>query len=463
MVYSTKIRNNLYIPLAIVTNAVLWGGALLYLSTAEPIYVSGWSATLPDIGERTNINLPQIGTTTSDVNSTFDRNNRDPRENYSFIATSGAVVKEAASRMGLTAEEFGNPRVEIIDNTTLMGFSVSSNDPQEAYMKAVTLNEVVGERIVTLRGEESNTRKAELEVALEESELRLNIAQDRLSNYKAGTGLVSRDQLNQLSASLEQLRFERALTLAQQRETDARFNELSRGLNVSTNQVADAFLLNADEVFTQNLLAYAESTRNVESLKQQLGDNHPVMARELAQQASTREAIYARAQQLTGRPLDEASLAQISLRTGGGGSREGLFEQTFTAKVERDGLTANFGEINNQITELESRLRNFAGQEAGLNALERDVNVAEAIFTSYLTRLNNLNTVAFGSFPPLQVVSEPVVPGAPSSPRTSLILLGTGVASILLTLVILAAWRRQYYLADVFEEVPTVTTLSPSN
>ncbi len=455
MISSGKMRNTPYISLALVANALVWGSALLYLSASEPTYVSEWAATLPDIGERTNINLPTIGTTTSDVNSSFDRNNRDPRENYKFIATSDSVIQDAANRLGMSSGEFGQPRVEMIDNTTLIQFSVESNDPEKAYAKALTLNEVMNERIITLRGEEANTRKSELEGALEEAELKLDLAQDRLSAYKANSGLVSRDQLNRLSGNLEDLRIERANTLALQKETNARFSELSRGLNVSGEEVADALLLNADEVFIQNLAAYADSTRNVESLKQQLGPNHPVMARELAQQASTREATFVRAQQLLGRPLDERSLAQISLRGGGGGSREGLFEQTFIAKVEGDGLAANFGEINNQIAELDSRMRNLASQEAALNALERDVNVAEAIFTSYSTRLNNLNTVAFGSFPPLQIISEPVQPEEASSPRASLVLLGTGVASFLITAAIIALWRRQYiYEAAIGERQP---------
>ena len=88
--------------------------------------------------------------------------------------------------------------------------------------------------------------------------------------------------------------------------------------------------------------------------------------------------------------------------------------------------------------------------------------IAEAVFTSYLTRLNSLSGEAFGSYPPVQVVSEPTEASEPSSPQVPLVLLGTVLASALLTLALASlAWQRRRLAQQQQLELPLAVKASP--
>ncbi|MEM6435395.1 MAG: hypothetical protein AAF773_16310, partial [Cyanobacteria bacterium P01_D01_bin.115] len=202
-------------------------------------------------------------------------------------------------------------------------------------------------------------------------------------------------------------------------------------------------------------LEYSEATRRVAVLDDQLGPNHPTLVREAARQASSQAAMIERAQLLLGYTVNETAIAQLLLRSEGGGVERGnLFQETLIAGVDNEGLAAQLGSLDEQITVLEGRLRGLAAEESTLAALNRDVDIAEAVFTSHLTRLNSLSGEAFGSYPPVQVVSEPSEASEPSSPQVPLVLLGTVVASALLTLALASlAWQRRR-LAAAQNELP---------
>lgn len=430
--------------LILVSNLALWGVALTYLATAQRTYTSSWSAILPDVEENTRITLPDIGATTSEVRSPFEARNSDPRETYKFIASGTPVRNRAAEILGISASEFGNPSVEIIDNTTLMKFVVSGDSSEIAYQKAVALKEAFTERLEELRIESTQRRRSVIENALDSARDELKQAQQELAAYKSSVGLVSGEQLIQLSSNIEDLLIDRATLVAEQQQASARLNELSSNLNVSSQKIADAFLLEADEVFRQNLIEYSEATRQVEVLKDQLGPNHPAMVRETARQTSSRDAMLTRASELLGYAIGEQSIAQLMLRSEGGGADRGvLFQEAFVAQVDNQGLAARLTGLDGQLNGLNSRLRDMAKEEATLETLGRNVTIAEAVFTSYLTRLNSVNTELFGSYPPIQIVNEPVEAKSPSSPKTEFILLGTVLASLLITLALVSLALQQ--------------------
>ena len=444
------------LPLVIVvSNLVLWGLSLTYLATAQRTYDSRWAITLPSAEENTRITLPEIGAATSEVRSPFEARNQDPREIYKFIATGASVRNRASEISGIPVGEFRSLRAEIIDNSTLLQFSVEGTEAARTYEKAQVLQEAFTDVLAELRAEETQRRRVSIEASLEAARDELEQSQQAVSAYKSSVGLVSGEQIVQLSGNIEDLLIARATLAAQQQQADARLNELSSSLQISREGIRDAFLLEADEVFRQNLLEYSEATRRVSVLDDQLGPNHPTLVREAARQSSSQAAMIERAQQLLGYAVNETAIAQLLLRSEGGGVERGnLFQETLIAGVDNEGLAAQLGSLDEQITVLEGRLRGLAAEESTLAALNRDVDIAEAVFTSHLTRLNSLSGEAFGSYPPVQVVSEPSEASEPSSPQVPLVLLGTVVASALLTLALASlAWQRRR-LAAAQNELP---------
>lgn len=422
-----------YLFFGLLANAALWSASLFYLKVTEPTYTSEWSVTLPGTGSETNINLPNIGNATAQDRTPYDSPNRDPRENYKFIASSAPVIRAAAEQVGLTPGEFGSPRIEIIDNTSLMRFTVNGDSPEEAQAKAIALHDAFEQRLTSLRTDEKNRRNSGVEDTLQQARGELEAAQARLSDFKARSGLTSVAQVERLSSNIEDLRSQRALLMAERQQVAAQLQQLSSNLNISAPQVAEAFTLSADQRFQQNLTDYSQATATLESLEQQFGPNHPVVVRERTRQEASRTAMFSRAQSLLGRPVTEANLAQLSVQ-GNDSARENLFSQVITTQVTQQGFNARTTELDQQMVQLEGRLRDMAQALSTLETLNRDVTIAEALFSSALTRLNLRAADTSGSYPSTQMLTEPSLPSEASSPRTQFVLMGTAMGSLLITM-----------------------------
>jgi uncharacterized protein involved in exopolysaccharide biosynthesis len=142
-----------------------------------------------------------------------------------------------------------------------------------------------------------------------------------------------------------------------------------------------------------------------------------------------------------GKPFSLASLKQLNLNgTNSSTAREALFQQLVTVQADQKGLTAQAQTMDQQIIELEKRLKELAQQESNLDALKRDTQVAEAVFSSTLTRLDIGKSNAFGSYPLIQIVAEPSLSDSPIAPKKSYVYLGAGLGSFFSTTGFALLW-----------------------
>lgn len=455
-----------YLLAGVAANALLWSAASTFLKSAPSNYVSEWSITLPAAGSITNINLPNIGTTTAQDRTPYDSPVRDPRENYKFIIASRPVREAAAAKLGMTTGEFGSPRVEIVDNTTLINLSMEGETPDLAQQKAIALYEAFQEKLEQLRLEEKTRREGGIQTTLRDAQRKLEVAQSRLSEFKARSGLTSPSQVEQLSNNIESLRGQRAILMADKQQAIAQSRQLSSNLNVSPPQVTDALTLNSDQLFQQNLLDYSQATAALDALSTQLGPNHPAIVQAKTKRDGALAAMRQRGQLLLGRSVNQDTLARFSIQ-GDNSARENLFQQVITNQSNQSGLEARASELTSQIAQLEGRLKTLAQNLSTLESLQRDVTIAEALFSSALARLNLGQSDAFGSYPQVQTITEPELPGGTSDTSRRLVLLGTSLASILTTLGITTLWlrsRRPLTLQDngVLQSVEVAATEAAS-
>jgi uncharacterized protein involved in exopolysaccharide biosynthesis len=432
-----------YLLLGILGNAAMWSLASYYLKVAPRAYTSNWVLTLPDQGASTEVSLPNIGGATSRAASPYGNN--DPRENYKFIISSQPVREAAAAKLNLSTGEYGSPQIKIIDNSTLISFEFEGDTPQEAQAKAIALNEAFNERLNELRVQQAAQEEVKVQATLADAQKKLATDQARLSDYQARSGLTSEVQIDQLSANIEQLRKQRAEVTAQQQQSRARLGQLSNNLKISAPQAADAFVLKADQLFQQYGVDYSTATAALAVLNAKYGPNHPVVVRERSKQNSAQAALIARSQALLGRPADSTILAQLNLGGSeqGGTARETLFQDLVTVQVEEQGLQASAQELDRQIFQLEARLKNLAQLNTNLDALRRNMQISETVFSSTVAKLDLGKSDIFGSYPPVQLLTEPSLPDSPSSPKTTLVLLGAGVGSVFFTLGLITLWLYQ--------------------
>jgi uncharacterized protein involved in exopolysaccharide biosynthesis len=437
-----KKNGKRYLFIGIVANAIIWSGALLYLMVKSPAYASQWAIALPRTElSSTDVDVPNIGQSSSQRESLYSTQNSDPRENYKFLAGTDEVLEVAANQLDMSAEEFGQPQVEIVTNATLMQFETEGDSPQQAQKKALAFHRAFKEKLNELRMQETTQQDRSLEVTLGSAQEKLQAAQQRLSEYKAGSGLSSSDQLANLSDNLEQLRQQRAETVAQMEQVSARFKQQSRSLNLSAQQAVDAFVLQSDQLFQQHLSDYSEASAEVANLKANFLPSYPPLMERQAEKEAARAALLQRAQSLLERSVSLATLEKLNLVNNYSSSRAALFQELVSLQEQRQGLQSQAQELGQQIAQLESRLATLSQKESKLSSLQRDVRVAEAIFSSTLTRLETSRS-NLTSYPSISLLTKPSLPEEPSAPNTKFVLLGTAVGSFFLTTGVISLWLR---------------------
>lgn len=433
-----------YLLLGLATNVAFWSSAFLYLKVTPPTYTSYSAINLPGASSNANVSLPGIGQASYENVSPYAfSSSQDPRENYKFIAESEPVLSAAAARLKMSSGEFGSPRIKVVANTTVMGVEFKGVSPEQARNKSLAFYKALEARLDELRTQEAIRRDVGSQRGLDSSQKKLQIAQKRLSDYKARSGLNSDEQIKDLTTNIEQLRRQRAEILASQQQASTRLEQLSANLKLSAPQATDAFVLQTDQVFQQNLKNYSDASAAVVVLESKFLPSHPTLVTEKAKRDATQQALLARSQSLLGRPVSLVTIKQLNLsNTNADNGRDTLFQELVKVQVDQKGLTAQAQAIDEQINLLENRLKKLAQQESKLDALKRDMQVAEAVFSSTLTKLDIGKSNTFGSYPLIQILTEPSLPSSPTQPKKLYVYLGAAVGSLFSTTGLTLLWLR---------------------
>ncbi|BAY33481.1 hypothetical protein NIES2107_53770 [Nostoc carneum NIES-2107] len=440
-----KARWQPYLFLGIATNLVFWLSAFCYLKFTEPIYTSQSAINLPGSGSNANVNLPGIGNASYENSSPYSYStSQDPRENYKFIAEGEAVLNKAATQLNMSLEEFGSPRIKLLDNTTIMEVEIQGKSPEEAQEKSIAFYRALEAELNKLRFQEANRRDIGFQAALKASQIKLQVAQQRLSTYKNISGLNSDVQIKELTINIEQLRKQHSEILAQEQQAKTREQQLSANLKVSASKATDAFVLQTDQIFQQTLKNYSEASANLVILESKFLPNHPTVVTEKAKLEAAQNALLVRTQVLLGRQISLENIQQLSLNTNNTNAspREEIFQELVKVQAEQKGLTSQAQKLYEEITQLEKRLKNLTQKESDLDGLKRDMQVAEAVFTSNLTRLDIGKTNAFGSYPFIQIITEPNLPDSPTQPKPAFVYLGATAGSLFTTAGVVLLWLR---------------------
>jgi DNA-binding NarL/FixJ family response regulator len=140
-----------YVPSWWAGNGIIWGLAILYLLFKSPTYTSKWSISLASNQNSSSINLPDVSSLNSNSEPPSQNNLFDPRQDYKFLLGEKEILSIAAAQMGVEPQKFGEPNVEIVDNTTMMRISIDGNTPEVAQQKAIALQTILERKLQTLR------------------------------------------------------------------------------------------------------------------------------------------------------------------------------------------------------------------------------------------------------------------------------------------------------------------------
>ncbi|MBD2449491.1 hypothetical protein H6G76_20450 [Nostoc sp. FACHB-152] len=446
----TKIVKNRksYFLLWLLSNAIIWSLALLVLKKIPASYTSEWTIAFPGAKTSSNVNLPGIGQASTYSDSNFNTQSSDPRENYKFIALTDEVIKTAANQLNISIEDFGKPQIKILDNTTFMQFRLAGNTPQQAQQKAIVFQRVLEAKLEELRKVETSKENSSLEASLNNAGKKLQAAQRQLYEYKANSPLISSDQLRDLSVNVEGLRRQRSETLAQLKQVSTKFTQLSASLGLSAQDAVDALVLQSNPLFQRYLGDYSTTSGQLASLSAKYMPTHPAVITKQMEKDAANAALLKQAQSLLGRPVSQVAIEQLNINSGGslGASSERavFFQQLISLQTDQQGLQAQAQELAQQIKQLESRITYLSQKESQLDNLQRNTKIAEAVFSSTLTKLDLGKSNISVYYPQFVLLSPPNLPAESSSPKTLLVLFGAVVGSFFLTTGVGFLWFNNH-------------------
>jgi uncharacterized protein involved in exopolysaccharide biosynthesis len=442
-----ETRKQRYIATGVIGCVVIWSVSLAYLEFSPRNYTAGFVFVLPGTGASSSLDLATLGQATSTSSSPFSSAEMSPTENYRKMLLGRQLLAATADKVGEAPESFPTPKIELSDQTKLIGVKITGRTPAQAEARAEALQTAFQEMLDRLRTDEIETRDTAYRSRLSGYKGAVDGARQRLIDYEATTGLVSADQYGSIVASVERLRDimrDVDSKLANQRAGVA---ELIHQLDVTPEQANIALLLRSDPTFQGLLDQFAKEEAEMATLIGTHGQNNPRVVDLQAERASTTGKMSARAVELVGHRVDVLKSRDLSIHD----ERARLFERLIGQITDARGMEAMQGELASQIATEQARVLRLAPAASRLDDLKRDVQVAEAVFSSALARVDTTKADFYASYPLVQNFETPELPSRPSSPLPILAITGGFAATLLILASLVLTWLRTALLQRILK------------
>ncbi|WGW02396.1 GumC family protein [Tropicibacter oceani] len=415
----------------------IWAPITGYLTSAPLSYTSQMSLILPGSGAAASVNLAEIGQASSHASSAFASNSVSPTETYKRLLAADRVLRDAAARLDLHPRQFGRPQVTLVDQTAFIHVRMTGPDASAAQARSRALLEAFFAEIDRLRSDEMDSRHAGGLDAITEYRDSVAATRDQITNLRAVTGLHSVGQYNRQIDELDTLQARIDTAQAEYERLAAAVQGLERRLATSATDAALILRLNNDTAYVALIDAMAEAKADLAVARARFGQRHPEVARAEAVLQSARQQARAQAHDLAGRALPP-SLERIS-----DAGRAALLSELVRDEARRAGLAAELSDLRRTLKAQRSHLETLAPMAARLEDLQRDFNVAEAVFASAIARSQSSKTDIYASYPLVQVLEDPSLPDRASSPNRKMAIAAGVAASLLMIIAMALGWIRR--------------------
>ncbi len=440
-----------YFAFAVLGSTLIWAPITGYLKTAPLSYKSHTSLILPGSGASASMNLNGIGQASSYANSAFASNAVSPTETYKRLLNADRIIDAAATALGVTREDLGRPRVNLVDQTSLIHFEIAGGSPIEAQQRGEAILDAFNAELDALRSDEQQTRQDSGLGAIQE--YRNSVAQTRLEidQLQSETGLFSVSQYDQLLSQHTAL----SATLREQEATKIELGAsvamLEESLGIDAETAAVTLKLFADEEYRGHLRQIADHAAELSDRMAQFGESHPLVEDGRRAKSQAEAAAIDRAREMTGR--DGAEL--IALDIAPDGQRAALLAELVAQHSTHMGAEERLQALRQQHLQRTADLNEMAQAAAKLQDLQRDFSVAEAIFASAIARSETTKSDVYASYPLVQVLENPSLPDRPSSPNRKLAIAAGAAATVMMLIGLALAWSRLFIIGFVIRKAST--------
>ena len=435
-------RRRRYILTSIAANAGLWVIALVILFAWPRSYTSEWTLILPSGDNDARVSLNDVGQAMTTPRSSYDSKSLDPRVNYKSIMLSDTVLNAAASAIQLKPAQFGEPRLKLIDQSSVMELSISGRSPEEARAKSRALYRTFQQRLDQLRADETEQRDKGIENAIKTTRSKLDTAQHRLTEFKVNSSIVSQNQLEDIAQGNTQLEKKRLELMSKLASARMNLASLSGSMGIDATTAGLIIAMQSDSLFLDYYKQYTEAEALLSDAQYKWGAAHHKVIEGQQQSAAAFGSLLKRARELAGPNITARTLKRLNLHLGAQG-REPLLRDIVATKAMIDSSQGELSEVERQLMAQREEMMRLARETSQLEDLERRLKFSEAIFSSTLGKTDMGGSNLYSSYPLVQVLLEPTLPSRPSSPNRMATLFGALAGSLFMTTGLTLAWLRK--------------------
>jgi len=427
-----------YLVVAVVSYLLIAILVLLYLNKT-PSYTSDMEMVLPGTGSSNSVTLDDIGQVVSQTNTPFAGGGFNPRVNYKEMLSSRGVRAHAAKSLHISFEELGQPKIKLTEQTSIISLSMSGSSKELAQAKTFALYESLQHELTNLRADEVLRRDNSIKQVLDQYRERMNITRNAIVEFQQRSIVVSTDQMNQLINTLSGVKEKQLYVKAESKQLQQYINQLSHDLGVSPKLAGQAFTLQSDVEFRAYTTELKESITQLTEYSSRWGVNHPKVKAQQKRLNFTRIAINQRSNQMFGANSSEIfNSLNLTLNP----KRAELFADLIDAYANQKGHDSMFNDLGRSINHLSDQLKVYSREIVELERLQREFNMAVAIFTSAAARLEASKADIFASYPVLQMLTSPSYPVKQSSPRNIIAFISAISGFLFITFGLFILWQR---------------------
>ncbi|MDR8524402.1 GumC family protein [Shewanella fidelis] len=439
-------RKQTYVKLTLLLLLLIWLLVLAFIFVSPSRYVSQWTLILPGSGTGANVTLDSVGQANSSTTSPYTSSAIDPRVNYKTIAMSKSLLANAAKSLALTRGEFGKPKLKLPNQTGIMQFSIKANSAKAAQRKAWAHYHSLQAILSELRSDEIEQREDAIRVGMASFANKVEHTQEKLLEFQSEHGLVSLEQFKELALTMERLRHNKVNLVSELQGVKASQKMLEIHLSLTPKQAAGLLTLKNDQLFQQLLISYTRVTATLAEYRSRFGKRHPKVVTYRDEQASILSALSQRCNVLLGY-VDKRLMLMLSADDLDG--RAQLMQQLLTLNTEAEGLRHQIDTLTQQIHDWDHRFTDSNDDAAKLEDLQREHQVATAVFTSALAKMDIGKADIYAAYPLLQLMAAPSLAEEPDNLVVLLAIVGGIAASISIIAGMGMLWIRKPILQKI--------------
>lgn len=447
-----------YLAFAILGGTFIWAPITGYLRTAPLSFKSSTSLILPGSGASASLNLNGIGQASSYANSAFSSNSVSPTETYKRLIGADRILEAAAQSMDLSRDAFGKPRINLVDQTSLIHLEMTGTSPQDAQARGDALLAAFFAELDALRSDEQTTREDSGLAAIADYRNSVSATRTDIARLQQDTGLISADQYDAIvdaTRMLENRVQDLAATLSDKAQSVA---TLEASLGISASAAAATLKVYADAEFMALTQEVGIHAADLAEARAQFGEGHPRVQTARGAYDSATAAALTQAAVVTG--LDADQMKNLDLAPAG--ARADLLAQIVRMEAERTGAARELATLSDRLIDEQTRQQKLAATAARLQDLKRDFSVAEAVFATAIARAQSTKSDVYASYPLVQVLENPSLPDRPSSPNKKLAIAAGGAATFMMFFGLALGWMRSAVIGRLINAPKTRSEHTPA-